>query len=152
MYTLKDGYCEMIRVPKEARRGDAKAAEALKQGMAVTIADDGSDNAVASKASGTGNYDVYFVKKYGRNEVTQLYNANSIETVAIAERFVAISAGSIAIDQYVGSIGDYDVGDLLEIGTSGNAGLVTNYNATPVGDPVAVVEGKDYDKLIIRIL
>jgi len=147
-YTLKDGYCEILRVPSEARRGDAVAAEVLKQGMAATIADDGSGNGEASKASGTGNYDVYFVKKYGRDEVTQLYNGNSIETVAIGERFVAIQGGTIAIDQYVGSIGDYDIGDLLEV----DAGLVTNYNATPVGDPVAVVEGKDYDKLIIRIL
>jgi len=151
-YTLKDGFCEMIAVSPEARRGDVKANTDLKQGMAVVVVNS-AGSAVANKASGTGEYDVYFAKKYGRNEVNQLYAGNSIEAITSGERFVCIGRGStISIDQYVGAIGDYDIGDYLEIGTSGNAGLVTNYNSTPVGDPVAVVVGKDYNKLIIKVL
>lgn len=150
-YTLKDGYCEIINVAPEDRTGEAKAGEALKQGM-VVVKSDSSGEASVAKASGTGNYDVYIVKKYTQDEVSALYNGYSEPSISSGDRVVTIKRGVVATDQYVGDIDDYEIGDKLEVGSSGNAGLVTNYNATPVGNPIATVYGKDNDKLIINLL
>lgn len=150
-YTLKDGYVEIINVASENRDGECKAGEALKQGMAVSKSVS-AGVAVANKADGTGLYEVFIVKRYNRDEVKALYTGYSEPSIASGERVVLLGKGVVATDQYVGDIGDYDIGDYLEIGTGGDVGLFTNYNATPVGDPMARVYGKDDNKLLVQII
>lgn len=150
-YTLKDGYLEILIADSHHRTGECTAGEALKQGMAVT-----KGAGTVTKASGAevkqGN--LFVVAYYEQSELEQLYagQAGLIGAIASGKRVVTIGRGArVATDQYVGAIGDYAVGEYLEIGTAGDAGLFTPVESTPTGDAAAIVRGKDGDKLIVEL-
>ncbi len=156
-YILKDGYLEIRLAMPNQRTGECLASEDLKQGMAVSKGKDSDGNPVVSKASGDAVHqgNLFVVAFFNQSELDELVAGQQglLGTILEGKQVVTIGGPGVrvATDQYVGSINDYDVGDELEIGTSGNAGLFTNVNATPSGDPAGRVAGKDHDKLIVDL-